>query len=177
MMSSQRAAYTSSSAVDRLAVARALNTSDGVSGRPRMFITSKMRCAPSRSSVVTMTSVTSLTRYCANCWRPASDQLEISSYVLRMLATILRCAAVARSSSFISNTDSRLSSCTCSRKNAASRSRNVRRGSVTMPRSLSPGSTSSASSWRMRSGSRSRSRNTAMMIDRDTSRCCPSITS
>ncbi len=71
------------------AVARALNTSDEVSGRPRMFITSKMRCAPSRSSVVTMTSVTSLTRYCANCWRPASDQLEISSYVLRMLATIL----------------------------------------------------------------------------------------
>ena len=61
-MSSQREAYVSTAAAGSPDIARALNTSDGVRGRPRMFMTSKIRCAPSRSSVVTMTKVTELTR-------------------------------------------------------------------------------------------------------------------
>ena len=154
----------------------ALNTSDAVSGTPRMFITSKMRCAPARSSVVTMTRVTPLTRYEANRRRSLASMAASRSNVRRVLTAMLRCACEAMSLSLRSNRPSKSPSCTYMRKKSVSRSRRVSRGSALMPRSLSPGSKMRSLRLSMRSGSSSSSRSTETMIDREMRRCWPSMT-
>lgn len=116
----------------------ALNTSDAVRGTPRMFMTSKIRCAPARSSVVTMTRVTSLTRYDANARRSCVGIFASSSNTCLVLMAMLRCACDSISLSRRSNSPSRSPSCTYMRKKLVSRSRSLRRGSALMPRSLSP---------------------------------------
>lgn len=154
----------------------ALNTSDAVRGTPRMFMTSKIRCAPARSSVVTMTRVTSLTRYDANARRSCVGIFASSSNTCLVLMAMLRCACDSISLSRRSNSPSRSPSCTYMRKKLVSRSRSLRRGSALMPRSLSPGSTMRSLRLSTSSGSSSRSRSTEMMMESEMRRCCPSMT-
>ncbi|MEZ5273791.1 MAG: hypothetical protein R2694_16085 [Ilumatobacteraceae bacterium] len=156
----------------------ALKMSVGERSRPRAFITLKMRCALSRSGVLTTTSQVCVLNRCTNARRSPSSQSESCSQKRRAFAWIAFWASVFRLSGFSSSRPPIApGTCTWVAKNCRSFGRRASRGSGLRPWLRLPRSRMKSLSSVCSSCTAVRSRRTAKRMVRVVSRCCPSMTS